>query len=64
MFSNKENDHNHSISDVGNLQTDLNNKLEATQASAQADSTATTVSALVSDFNGLLAKLRAAGIMK
>ena len=34
-----------------------------TPAAAQADSTATDVAGLVTDFNALLAKLRAAGIM-
>ena len=37
---------------------------EAPQAAAQADSTATDVAGLVTDFNSLLAKLRAAGIIK
>lgn len=35
----------------------------AGQAAAQADSTAATLAALVADFNALLAKLRAAGLM-
>ncbi len=34
------------------------------QVAAQADSTATTIAGLVSDFNALLAKLRTAGILK
>lgn len=34
-----------------------------TPAAAQADSTATDAAGLVTDFNALLAKLRAAGIM-
>ncbi len=34
------------------------------QAAAQADSTATTIAGLVSDFNALLAKLRTAGILE
>lgn len=38
-------------------------KLTATQAAAQADSTATDVAGLVADFNALLAKLRTAGII-
>lgn len=38
-------------------------KLTATQAEAQADSTATDVAGLVADFNALLAKLRTAGII-
>ncbi|GED69397.1 hypothetical protein BRE01_30990 [Brevibacillus reuszeri] len=41
----------------------LNGKLTAKKAAAQADSTATGVEGLVADFNELLAKLRAAGIM-
>ena len=35
----------------------------ATQAAAQADSTADTIPEIVADFNALLAKLRAAGVM-
>jgi len=38
-------------------------KLTATQAAAQADSTATDVAGIVADHNALLAKLRAAGII-
>lgn len=38
-------------------------KLTATQAAVQADSAAADVAALVTDFNALLAKLEAAGIM-
>ncbi len=34
------------------------------QVAAQADSTATTIAGLVSDFNALLAKLRTAGILE
>jgi len=34
------------------------------QATYQADSTATTIAGLVTDFNALLAKLKAAGLMK
>ena len=34
------------------------------KASAQADSTATTIAGLVADFNSLLAKLRAIGILE
>src|SRR5690606_27883414 len=55
--------HTHSISQVSNLQSALDAKLTATQAEAQADSTAEDVATLVADFNALLAKLRAAGIM-
>lgn len=36
----------------------------ATQAENQADSTATDVAGVVSDFNGLLAKLKTAGLME
>ena len=36
---------------------------EVPQAANQADSVATDVTTLVSDFNGLLAKLKAAGLM-
>ena len=38
-------------------------KTIATPATAQVDSVAATVAALVTDFNALLAKLRAAGVM-
>src|SRR5690606_25241561 len=38
-------------------------KLTATQAEAQADSTANDIAGLVTDFNSLLAKLRTAGIL-
>lgn len=38
-------------------------KLTATKATVQANSTATDVAGLVSDFNALLAKLKTAGIM-
>ena len=34
------------------------------QAANQADSTATTIAGLVTDFNALLVKLKAAGLMK
>ena len=37
--------------------------VEVPQAANQADSVATDVPTLVSDFNGLLAKLKAAGLM-
>ncbi len=37
---------------------------EIKPAAAQADSTATTVAELAADFNALLAKLRAAGLME
>ncbi|QKG85096.1 hypothetical protein GXN76_11885 [Kroppenstedtia pulmonis] len=55
--------HTHPISEITNLQTQLNSKLTATQAGAQADSTATEIGGLVDDFNALLTKLRAAGII-
>ena len=38
-------------------------QLQALQASAQADSSATDVAGLVSDFNALLGKLRASGLL-
>lgn len=41
----------------------LNNALAAKTAASQADSTATEVAGLVTDFNALLAKLKAAGLM-
>jgi hypothetical protein len=43
--------------------TGLGDIVTANKAAAQADSTAEDVVTLVSDFNALLAKLRAAGIM-
>ena len=45
------------------LTTALAAKLTATQAAAQVDSVATTAPGIVTDFNALLAKLRAAGIL-
>ena len=48
------------------LAKEVNNQINSgafTQAAAQADSVATDVAGLVTDFNALLAKLRAAGIM-
>ncbi|WP_197046174.1 head fiber protein [Mycobacterium tuberculosis] len=50
-------------SQITNLTTDLAAKLTASKAAAQADSTATDVAGLVTDFNALLAKLRTAGIL-
>lgn len=44
-------------------QNTINGKLTATKAATQADSTATDVAGLVTDFNALLAKLKAAGLM-
>lgn len=55
--------HTHAIADVTNLQTTLNGKLTASKAATQANSTATDVAGLVTDFNALLAKLKAAGLM-
>jgi hypothetical protein len=55
--------HTHAISDITNLSTSLSEKLTATQAAAQADSTAADIAGLVADFNALLAKLRTAGII-
>lgn len=55
--------HNHGIADVTGLQAALDEKLTAAQAAAQADSVAEDVPTLVGDFNALLAKLRAAGII-
>lgn len=40
------------------------NLLKKTAAPAQVDSVAATLPALVTDFNALLAKLRAAGVIK
>lgn len=48
---------------ITGLVTDMATKLTATQAEAQADSAAVDVSGIVSDFNDLLAKLRASGIL-
>jgi hypothetical protein len=45
------------------LETQMNTKLTATKATLQANSTATDIAGLVSDFNALLAKLKTAGIM-
>lgn len=45
---------------LDSLQTQVDNMIMP----AQADSTATTVAELVTDFNNLLAKLRAAGYME
>lgn len=55
--------HTHAIADVTNLQTTLDGKLTASKAAAQANSTASDVEGLVADFNALLAKLKAAGLM-
>jgi len=45
----------------GTPTSDLDGNAFAFMAAAQADSTATTVAALQTDFNALLAKLRASG---
>lgn len=55
--------HTHTIANVTNLQTTLDGKLTASKAAAQANSTATDVSGLVADFNALISKLKAAGLM-
>ena len=44
-------------------QNTISGKLTATKAATQANSTATDVAGLVTDFNALLAKLKAAGLM-
>lgn len=54
--------HAHVIADVTGLQAELDAKLTASKVAAQADSTAPDVATLVTDFNALLAKLRAAGV--
>lgn len=55
--------HTHTIANITGLQTALDGKLTATKVATQANSTATDVAGLVTDFNALLAKLKAAGIM-
>ncbi|OYD06098.1 hypothetical protein [Paludifilum halophilum] len=56
--------HTHEISEVNNLQTELNSKLTASQAAAVADSVdAPDVATLEEKMNELLAALRAAGII-
>ncbi|WP_250324106.1 head fiber protein [Bacillus velezensis] len=55
--------HTHTIANVTNLQTTLDGKLTASKAAAQANSTATDVAGLVADFNALISKLKAAGLM-
>lgn len=55
--------HTHTVAQVSGLQGALDAKLSASKAAAQADSAAEDVAGLVADFNALLAKLRAAGIM-
>ncbi len=47
----------------GKLIIDEGGSIEGLQAENQADSTATTVANLKDDFNSLLAKLKAAGLM-
>ncbi|NLS42536.1 hypothetical protein EYH65_20545 [Bacillus subtilis] len=51
------------MANVTGLQTALDGKLTAAKATTQANSTATDVAGLVTDFNALLAKLKAAGLM-
>ncbi|MDM5188608.1 head fiber protein [Bacillus sp. DX4.1] len=55
--------HTHTIANVTNLQTSLDAKLTAIKAAPQANSTATDIAGLVTDFNALLAKLKTAGVM-
>ncbi|MED0799322.1 head fiber protein [Bacillus inaquosorum] len=55
--------HTHTIANVTGLQTALDGKLTASKAATQANSTATDVAGLVTDFNALIAKLKAAGLM-
>ncbi|QYG88344.1 head fiber protein [Bacillus atrophaeus] len=55
--------HTHTIANVTNLQTTLDGKLTASKAAAQANSTATDIAGLVTDFNTLLGKLKSAGLM-
>lgn len=47
----------------GKLIIDDGGAIQGWEAAAQADSTATTVDALKNDFNALLGKLKAAGLM-
>lgn len=56
-------DHAHEVGDITGLQTTLNEKLTANKAAAQSDSNAEDIETLVSDYNELLGKLRAAGIL-
>src|SRR5690606_41744636 len=51
-------------SKITNLVSDLSSKLTATKAAHQAHSSAEDLEALVSDFNDLIDKLIAAGIMR
>ena len=46
-----------------NLTLDLSTKLTANKATTQANSTAVALADLVTDFNALLAKLKAANLM-
>ncbi|WP_374192064.1 head fiber protein [Bacillus sp. XF8] len=55
--------HTHTIANITSLQTTLDAKLTASKATSQANSTATDVAGLVTDFNALLAKLKASGVM-
>ena len=49
--------------DIGDIASQLETKLTATQAETQSASAAATLADLIIDFNALLAKLKAAGIM-
>lgn len=53
--------HTHAVAAITGLQTALDAK--PNKAAAQANSTATDIAGLVTDFNALLAKLRTAGII-
>jgi hypothetical protein len=56
--------HNHTIGDVTGLQAGLDSKLTATMIPATEDSVAADIETLVSDFNALLSKMRASGIIE
>lgn len=53
-----------SLSDFGGWPLSLGDLSGVSKVAAQPDSTATDVAGLVTDFNALLAKLRAAGLME
>lgn len=55
--------HTHTIANITGLEAALSAKLTASKATAQPDSTAADVATLVEDFNALLTKLRASGIL-
>lgn len=66
LVTNKQAEYLEKVESAGAVpvtQAQLNAKLTATKAATQANSTATDVAGLVTDFNALLAKLKAAGIM-